>query len=181
LLDPTFSHPREGPSTLAHSSGPGKAVFLAGIVAFSALVPLMPTNELKADFTLLSGLVLLLGLYLLWRERPLVSRSPLDLPLVVFLLTTTLATALSPQPLLSFVPSLLRGDGQLVYVVYILTAWAATRVRSVGVKMILLAVLTSATVISAVAVGQFYRLDPFRILGLSHLPYDSWRSFGTLT
>ncbi len=174
----------------------GRTAVLVAIVTFSALVPLMPTNDMKADLTLLSGLVLVLGVYLLWRGGGLSFRSPLDLPLVAFILAASLATLLSPRSFLSFVPSRSRGDGLLVYMVYVLMAWAATHLRPEGVKFVLKAALASAVVISGLAVGQFYGADPLRLLGFravdpgvffgilapptADLPYHGWRSFGTL-
>lgn len=182
--------------THTHVQSLGRVAVLVGIVAFSALVPLMPTNDMKADLTLLSGLVLVLGLYFLWRGGALSSRSRLDLPLIVFILAASLATVLSPRSFLSFVPSRSRGDGLLIYVVYVLMGWAAARLRPDSAKLVLRGGLAGAIVIAAVAVGQFYGADPLRLLGFravdpgvffgilplptADLPYHGWRSFGTL-
>lgn len=167
-----------------------------GLIGFAAVAPLMPTNDLKADVTLLSTLLVLVGRYGLWRGGVPVPGSRLDLPLLGFLSALALATLLAPHPFLSFFPSRSRGDGFLIYVAYILMAWTAARLAPEHRRIVMRAIVGSAALIGAVGVAQYYGTDPLRWAGFRPVdpgafygvipdpspgrPYFGWRAFATL-
>ncbi|MDQ7828336.1 MAG: O-antigen ligase family protein [Armatimonadota bacterium] len=186
----------DGVTERARAAAVGWGAVQAGLIGFAAVAPLMPTNDLKVDFTLLSALLSLVGLYGLWRGGIRASRSRLDLPLVAFLLAMALATLLAPRPFLSFFPSRSRGDGFLTYVAYLLMAWTATRLPPQRLQPVLKVIVASAALIGAIGLAQYYGADPLGWVGFRPVdpaaffgvipdpsrgrPYFGWRAFATL-
>lgn len=143
----------------------GRSLWIAGLVIFGGLVPLMPTNELKVDASLAAVVILALAAYLLLRGGQRWSGSPLDRPGVAFLVVAIAATIFSVEPFLSLVPSELRGEGLIMTAAYVAVALAAARIRPREARAVLIVLLAAGAVIGAVAVGQYYGVDVPRMIG----------------
>jgi len=153
-------------------------VVLVAVALFAVGVPLLPSNSDKVDVTVLSGLLLTVGYYGRLRAGERLGRTALDVPAATFLVVAGLATGLSPSPFVSFFPSLARGDGFLVYIVYVVMALAAARLGSREIRRLLTALVAGGAVISAIAIGQYYGHDVSPWLGYRGLTFE--RSWGTL-
>lgn len=157
---------------------PGRRIIFLALAAFAAGVPLLPSNDLKVSATLCAALVLALGYYICLRAGAPLARTPLDAPAATFLVVASLATLVSVDPFVSFFPSSLRGDGLLVYVVYIIMGLAAARLSRTEVHALVTTILASGGLIGGIAVAQYYGLDVTRWTENEHLSFG--RSWGTL-
>jgi O-antigen ligase len=164
-----------------HAPGLGFArrVTVMALVLCSAGVPMLPTNEMKVSGTLLAGCLLAAGGLLLVRCGEPAHRTPLDAPLLAFGALAVLATAFSPDPLVSLLPSSTRGEGLLDYFVYIPMALAAARLSSEEAGELGAVLAASGALIGAAGVGQYYGVDATRWIGNRAFDYGS-RSWGTL-
>ncbi len=156
---------------------PRRTIVLA-VVLCAGGVPLLPTNDLKIIGTVLAGLVLAAGVSASGREG-LGPRSALDAPALAFLLAASLATVFSVNPLVSFLPTPIRGEGLLDYFVYIPMALAAARLSRPEADEVLTVLLVAAAAIGAIGVAQYYGLDVTPWFGNNGLSFG--RSWSTLS
>jgi O-antigen ligase len=139
------------------------------VVLLAAVAPLLPPVAWKVNVTL--GAALLLGAALYLRARVGGgTRSPLDLPVLCFLAAAGLATAFSPERLVSFFPSPLRGEGLMMYAAYGLAALAAARLTREEKNAAVMTIVISGSLVGIVALAQYYGLDLLAWAGFSRTP-----------
>ncbi len=136
------------------------AVVVAALILFGAVAPLLPTNELKTDATVLAGVVLGAGAYLRGRSGAARAGSILDRPILLLLAVAILSTIFSVDRFVSFFPSTRRGEGLVVFAVYLLMALGAARLSVRGAALVIGTALGSGTLIGLIAVAQYYGVDP---------------------
>ncbi len=156
--------------TTGGGTGAARALTLWALALFAAAAPLLPTNSLKADATLLAAVLLAVAFYLRARLGSGVGRSAVDLPALTFLAVAVLSTIFSVVPLVSFVPSARMGEGLLVYSGYVAVLLAASRLGRGERDLLLTVILFSGAVIGAVGVAQFFGLDPVAWFGFRFVP-----------
>jgi len=157
----------------------GRRILVACVLGFGALVPLLPTNDLKASATLLMLVGFSLGLYAYVRTGGQVRPTPLDVPALTFLAVCAFATVFSVNPFVSFVPNPIRGEGLPIYVAYVAVALTATQFTVREIRTFVNLLLTCAAVTSLIAVGQYYGLSLARWAGWVGLEFGP-RGWGTL-
>lgn len=161
----------------AAGAGVADRLVLTALILFAAVAPLLPTNELKTDVTVLAALLLGAGAYLWWRSGAM-ERSPLDLPVLALLAVAVLSTNFSVDRFVSFFPSTRRGEGLVVFAVYLLMALAAARLNRRQVAMVIGATLIGGTLIALVAIPQYYGVDPAAWAGFE--PVTQTRFYGVV-
>jgi len=149
------------------------------VFGFGAVVPLLPTNDAKANATLLMLVAFSFGLYAYVRTGGQVTPTPLDVPALAFLAFAALATVFSVNPFVSFVPNPIRGNGLPIYVAYVAVALTAARFTVREVRTFVNVLLACAVVTSLIAVGQYYGLSLARWVGWVGLDFGP-RGWGTL-
>jgi|GEM_PF-2434078 len=154
-----------------------RAIVMA-LVLCAAGVPLLPTNEMKVAGTLLSGCVLLVGVYVALRCGEPLRWTVLDPPALAFLAIAVLSTVFGVNPRLSALPNSTRGEGLLDYFVYVPMALAASRLSQAEAREVLAVLLGAGALIGAASVGQYYGFDATRWIG-SRFDYGV-HSWGTL-
>ena len=150
-----------------------------GLVLFIAAIPLLPDIETKVEATLLTSLVLLVGLYVHARRGSHPTRTSLDLPGLTLLLAATLATIASVDRFGSFFPSALRGEGLLTFAGYVIAALAASRLDRRDANTVIAAALVGGSLVGAIALTQFYGLPFSDWLGIQGIQREG-RTPGTL-
>ncbi len=155
-----------------------RRIAFGALLLFAVIAPLVPTNEQKIPATLLAGILLIPACYVALRTGRPIGRTPLDAPALTFLGIASLATVFSVNPLLSLIPSILRGDGLLVYIAYVALALAAARLRRGEALALLTFILAGGALIAAVAVAQYYGVYPTRHLGDGRIMARSWGTLG---
>lgn len=139
-----------------------------GLIVVGLLAPLAPSEPTKVAVTLAGGLVLCLG------HWP--GRTPLDWPILAFLASAAISTALSPGRI-GFFPSFGRGDGYLVWIVYGMAALAAARLSQRQAEVFWRAILLLSVIETGIVICQVLGVNLSRI---SMLPPES-RPYGTLS
>jgi putative inorganic carbon (hco3(-)) transporter len=134
-------------------------ILLLALLLFAVGGAVLPTINLKVDVTLFALLVLAVGVYGVLRSGRWIRQTCLDVPVGTFLSVAILSTVFSGDPFTSFFPSVSRGDGLLMYVVYAAMALIAARMDRTDASILLFAVLTGGALVSAIAVGQYYGWD----------------------
>ena len=152
---------------------------MMALVLFAAGVPLLPLNEMKVTATLLAGCVLLPGALLSLRSGTRAGRTGLDAPAVTFLALAVAATVFAVNPRVSLVPTAVRGEGLLDYLIYVPMALAAARLRYLEIREFLTVLLGAAALIGTLGVGQYYGVDATRWIGSRGLDYG-FHSWSTL-
>lgn len=127
-----------------------------GLVLFIAAIPLLPDIQTKVDASLLTSLLLLVGLYIHARRGSEPTRTSLDMPALALLMVATLATLTSVDRFGSFFPSSLRGEGLLTFAGYIIAALAASRLDRRGTNTVMAASLVGGSLVGLIALTQFY-------------------------
>lgn len=154
-------------------------VIIVGLVLFIAAIPLLPTIERKVEATLLTSLLLLVGLYIHARRGGHPVRTPLDVPGVTLLFIAALATIASVDRFGSLFPSSLRGEGLLTFAGYIIAALAASRLDRRDSNAVVAAALAGGSLVGAIALAQFYGLPVNAWLGIEGIQREG-RTPGTL-
>ncbi len=156
-----------------------RGIAFAALLLFAVLAPLLPGNTQKVYATLLAGILLIPACYTALRTGEPIGRTPLDIPAIAFLLVASLATVFSVNPLVSLIPSNLRGDGLLTYIAYIALALAAARLREREARGLIFAILAGGSLIGAIAVAQYYGVDVTPWLGSTRTGLGrSWATLG---
>lgn len=157
----------------------GRRAVVMALVLCAAGVPLLPTNEMKVAGTLLSGCVLLVGVYVSLRSGEPLRWTVLDPPVLAFLAIAVLATTFGVNPRLSALPNSTRGEGLLDYFVYAPMALAAARLCRLEAREVLAVLLGAGGLVGAAAIGQYYGVDVTPLIGSHGLNYG-FHSWGTL-
>lgn len=152
---------------------------MVALVVCAAGVPLLPMNAMKVTGTLLAGCVLLVGALLSLRSGTPAGRSDLDAPAIAFLALAVASTVFGVNPRMSLVPTAIRGEGLLDYLVYLPMALAAARLGYREIRELLTVLLGAAALIGAAGVAQYYGVDATRWIGSRGLDYGFY-SWGTL-
>lgn len=143
-------------------SAPARRMTLLALVVFGAGAPLLPATGPKVAATLAAALLLLAVWYARVRAGETLGRTALDAPAVTFLFVASLATLGSASPAAGILSASWRGDGLLVYLAYVTAALAAARLGRRDAVALVASVVAGGSVMGAVAVAQFYGLDPTR-------------------
>lgn len=151
----------------ATGGGLSRMLTLSALVVFTAVAPLLPPIAWKVKAMVLAMAALGAGMYARARTEGSLGRSAVDLPAVTFLAVAVLATVFSVDRVMSFLPSRLRGEGLVIYIVYAAMALTTARLSRQEIGALVTAVLISGGLIGAVAVGQYYGLDLLPRLGFT--------------
>lgn len=154
------------------------ALALAAVIVFAAITPLLPSNDLKVDATVLAAVAGAFAVYIRARRGEGLLRTALDRPAAAFLFVAVLATIFSVNRFASFFPSKSRGEGLVTYIAYIMLALMTARLTRRQATVALAALLAAGSLMGAVALLQFYGINPNEWIGLGPISMVKFYNLG---